>query len=62
MPEMDGIEATRRLKAEQPIVRVVGLSVHEDEHLARAMREAGAEAFVYKTASFPQLLKAIYGR
>jgi CheY-like chemotaxis protein len=62
MPEMDGIEATRRLKAEQPMVRVVGLSVHEDEHLARAMREAGAETFISKTASFSQLLEAIYGR
>jgi CheY-like chemotaxis protein len=62
MPEMDGIEATRRLKAEQPMVRIVGLSVHEDEHFAQAMREAEAEAFVSKTAYFSQLLKAIYGR
>jgi PAS domain S-box-containing protein len=62
MPEMDGIEATRRIKAEQPMVRIVGLSVHEDEHFASAMREAGAEAFMSKTASFSQMLKAIYGR
>ena len=33
MPEMDGIEATRRIKAELPTVRIVGLSVHEEDPL-----------------------------
>ncbi|RJQ78099.1 MAG: response regulator [Desulfobacteraceae bacterium] len=61
MPEMDGIEATQRIKAELPSVRVIGLSMHEDEQLARTMRQAGAEAFVSKTASSAELLKAIYG-
>ena len=61
MPEMDGIEATRRIKAELPDVRVIGLSMFEDDQAARSMREAGAEAFVMKTASSSELLKAIYG-
>ncbi|MBI5581722.1 MAG: PocR ligand-binding domain-containing protein [Deltaproteobacteria bacterium] len=61
MPEMDGIEATRRIKSDQPFVRVIGLSMYEEEHLARSMREAGAEAFVSKTASPAELLEAIYG-
>ena len=61
MPEMDGIEATRQIKAEMPDVRVIGLSMHEDEHLVRTMREAGAETFVNKAASSAELLKAIYG-
>ncbi len=61
MPEMDGIEATRRIKNELPDVRVIGLSMFEDEHISRVMREAGAEAFVTKTASSADLLKAIYG-
>jgi PAS domain S-box-containing protein len=60
MPEMDGIEATRRIKAQLPNVRVIGLSMHEDEQLAQAMRQAGAEAFVSKTASSAELLKAIF--
>ena len=62
MPVMDGIKATRHVKAERPEVRVVGLSMHEDEHIAKAMRAAGAECLVSKTASPAQLLKAIYGR
>jgi signal transduction histidine kinase/ActR/RegA family two-component response regulator len=61
MPEMDGIEATRRIKAELPEVRVLGLSMFEDRTASEAMRNAGAEAFVSKTASTADLLKAIYG-
>ena len=59
--DMYGIEATRLLKAELPDARVIGLSMFEDEKLARAMREAGAEGLVSKTASSDSLLKAIYG-
>lgn len=61
MPEMDGIEATRRIKAELPDVRVIGLSMHQDKQLALTMRHAGAEAFLNKTASSAGLLSAIYG-
>jgi PAS domain S-box-containing protein len=61
MPEMDGIEATRRIKAEMPQVRVIGLSMYDDAHIAKTMRDAGAEAFVSKAASSAELLKAIYG-
>lgn len=61
MPEIDGIEATRLIKAEMPDIRVIGLSMFEDEHTSQAMRHAGAEAFVSKAASSAELLKAIYG-
>jgi PAS domain S-box-containing protein len=60
MPEMDGIEATRRIKAMMPAVRVIGLTMFEEEHIASAMRQAGAELIVTKTASSSALLKAIY--
>lgn len=61
MPEMDGIEATRRIKAEIPDVRVIGLSMYEEDDIIKTMRDAGAEAFLTKTGSSAQLLKAIYG-
>jgi CheY-like chemotaxis protein len=61
MPEMNGIEATGLITAEHPHVRVIGLSMFEDEQAALAMRQAGAEAFVNKAASASQLLQAIYG-
>jgi DNA-binding NarL/FixJ family response regulator len=60
MPEMDGIEATRHIKAELPDVRVIGLSMHSDAHIAQTMHEAGATAFLSKTTSSAELLKAIY--
>jgi len=60
MPYMDGIETTRQLKAELPEVRVLGLSMFDDDQTAHSMRLAGAEAFVSKTASSAELLKAIY--
>jgi len=61
MPVMDGVEATRRIKAELPNVRIIGLSMYEDEQITRTMQEAGAELFLTKTASSAELLKAIYG-
>jgi PAS domain S-box-containing protein len=60
MPKMDGIEATRRIKRELPDVSVIGLSMHEDEHVSMAMRGAGAEEFLNKAASSAELLNAIY--
>ncbi len=60
MPVMDGLEATRRIKAEYPAIHVIGLSVYEEAEAARRMRQAGAELFVSKNASSSQLLKAIY--
>ena len=62
MPGMNGIEATRHIKAEFPEMRVVGLSMYEDGQVAQSMRLAGAEAMVSKTASPSELLKAIYGQ
>jgi PAS domain S-box-containing protein len=61
MPVMDGIESTRRIKAELPDVRVIGLSMHLDEQSARSIREAGAETYMVKTVSPKELLQAIYG-
>jgi PAS domain S-box-containing protein len=61
MPVMDGIEATRLIKAKMPHVRVVGLSMFEDEHITAAMLQAGAETFISKTASTTELLNAICG-
>jgi CheY-like chemotaxis protein len=60
MPEMDGIEATRIIKAEMPHIHVIGLSMHEDKQITEAMRKSGAEAFISKAASISELLKAVY--
>ena len=48
MPKMDGIEATRRIAAELPGVRVIGLSMYDDEEKENLMRQAGAKGYVAK--------------
>ncbi len=60
MPEMDGIEAIRRVKEKLPEVHVIGLSMYEDDKIAASILEAGAETFLSKTVSSAELLKAIY--
>ena len=48
MPQIDGIEATKQIKAAQPMISIIGLSVIEDEHVRQAMKAAGAEAVLLK--------------
>jgi hypothetical protein len=45
MPEMDGVDATRQIKAEFASVRAIALSMLEDDQIANAMLQAGAEMF-----------------
>lgn len=59
MPRMDGIEATRRITAEVPGVNVVGISMHEAQDLADAMRRAGAKAYISKDSPADILVAAI---
>ena len=59
MPVMDGIEATRRICAECPAVRVIGLSMFTHAEQARPMLDAGAAGYVCKTDAPDVLLKAI---
>jgi DNA-binding NarL/FixJ family response regulator len=59
MPGMNGIEATKHIKAAQPAILVIGFSVNDDPHVQAAMREAGADAFLTKGAASTQLCDAI---
>jgi len=62
LPGMSGIEATRRIRARWPEVRVVGLSAHAHSDIAGAMRAAGAEAYLDKGGSAEALVAAIRDR
>lgn len=61
MPRMNGIEATRRIRAELPETRVIGLSMHESEDMERRMRQAGAAAYLAKAGPWPKLTAALFG-
>jgi NarL family two-component system response regulator LiaR len=59
MPRLDGLEATRRIVAECPEVRVLVLSAHEDAQHVIPLLEAGAIGYLPKTVSLNELLDAI---
>jgi len=59
MPRIDGIEATRRIKAAFPHTAVVGLSVNASREIEAAMRQAGADEFLSKNAPGDRVYGAI---
>ncbi len=59
MPGMDGLEATRRLRASHPEVRIIILTTYaEDEYLVEALR-AGAQGYLLKSILYDDLVRAI---
>ncbi len=60
MPVMNGIEATRILQRELPDIKVIGMSMHETEEMARSIRAAGAVSYVTKGGPVEQLLEEIF--
>ncbi len=59
MPRVNGIEATRQIRRDRPGVAVVALSVFENSAMARAMRIAGACAYLTKGGPPEELFDAI---
>lgn len=59
MPVMDGIEATRSIKALWPSIRIIGHSILEESTGGKKMRAAGADEFVSKSGPPEKLLAAI---
>jgi two-component system response regulator NreC len=60
MPEMDGVEATRRIKALPSPPAVLALSIHEGTDYFFRMLQAGAAGYVPKRAAPEELLRAIH--
>ncbi len=59
MPEMNGAEATERLRRECPQVKVLALTFYEDKSYLRQMMEAGATGYVLKRAVMEELVHAV---
>lgn len=59
MPGPGGVEITRRLREALPQLRVLILTVHEDESLLREVIQAGAAGYITKRAIEPELINAI---
>src|SRR5262245_27333124 len=60
MPEMDGVEATRQIKALSPAPAVLALSIHEGTDYFFHMLQAGAAGYIPKRAAPEELLRAIH--
>jgi len=59
MPGMTGIEATKKIKAEDPEMKVLVLTAHDDDEYVFALLQAGANGYLLKTAEADELVKAI---
>jgi two-component system response regulator NreC len=59
MPELNGLQATERLRAELPKVKVVALTLHEDPSYLLQLCNAGAAGYVLKRSAGDDLIQAI---
>ena len=59
MPIVNGIEATRIIHREHPNIRIIGLSMYDDQERAQALRDAGASDYIDKGCAASALISAI---
>lgn len=59
MPQMGGIEATRRVKQARPHTQVIMLTAYEDAGLQQSARDVGAYAYLVKGCSAEQILETL---
>src|SRR5438093_5633222 len=59
MAELDGLQATRLIKKDQPQIEVLIFTMHDTEYLIREVLSAGARAFVLKSEGGHRLIRAI---
>jgi DNA-binding NarL/FixJ family response regulator len=59
MPQMDGLEATERIKAQNPEIGVVMISIHDNEETQEQAAKAGVDAFLAKGTDTEILIRTI---
>jgi len=59
MPNLNGVDATRRIVDEFPKVRVIALSIHSNRRFVSDMLRAGASGYILKECLFDELVQAI---
>jgi DNA-binding NarL/FixJ family response regulator len=60
MPEMNGIDATREIVAENKDVKIIALSMHSDRRFVLEMLKAGASGYLLKDSAFEELVTAVH--
>ena len=59
MPDLDGISVTRKIKSQFPALKILILTLHEDEALLKEAIKAGAAGYILKRAAEAELISAI---
>jgi DNA-binding NarL/FixJ family response regulator len=59
MPHLNGIDATRQIKAELPETKIIVLSMHANRAYVLQVLQAGASAYLLKDAAFQELTTAL---
>ena len=59
MPELNGVEATQQIARQFPDSRVIVMTMHDSEELARRVLEAGARGYVLKSDAARDLTQAV---
>jgi len=59
MPDLDGIDATRKIVSEDPSAKVVALSMHAGKHFVEDMLQAGAAGYILKESVPEDLVNGI---
>src|SRR6267378_5846238 len=59
MPDLDGLQATRKIREESPATKVVVLTMHESDQMVRRVLDAGALGYVLKSDLAKHLVKAV---
>jgi len=60
MPKLDGVEATRRIRAAQPDTEIVVLTTHADEASILDALQAGARGYLTKDAGIAEIARAVH--
>jgi len=60
MPEIDGLQATRKIKEDFPNLKVIIISIINIDHYQNAGHKAGADGFIVKKTIQRELIPAIY--
>jgi DNA-binding NarL/FixJ family response regulator len=59
MPDLNGVQATERIKRDAPKVKVLILTAHEDKGFLQQVLQAGASGYMLKRAASAELIRAI---
>ena len=59
MPDLNGIEATRQIMAQDPEKKVIALTIHSDARYAVEMIKAGARGYILKQCAYEEIRRAV---